>query len=318
MEADGDNVWPDAWADEGEVAEDGAAEGVVYEDGDAGYEEEAAIEGVAEAQGGEEYEDGDIEVVPEEYEEAGSAEGVADAGMEEAVGEDAVAEVQGAQRHKGLIFQVGGKTGNMLIRCFPVLQAYGSEAVIIKAQYPDCKLGDRVVFQAVAREGQRPLATEVKVVGHVDPELIGDPAEKGRGKEGKAKGKSKGRGGEGKGKGNSDTKGKGKGKASRTTYYAGVVKQARQDSPARYLIDCPQIYDLFGENAWFPANELPATVRPGGFVVFSVFRTCQALGVAKLELSPQILGFKKGAGKAKGARKGATKGVRRTIAKEVE
>merc|ERR1712032_1563267 len=68
-------------------------------------------------------------------------------------------------RYKGRIFQVGGKTGNMLVQNRMLTEYYGGkEAMVLSSEYPNVKMNDLLCFDIIEREGQRPLATNVSVI----------------------------------------------------------------------------------------------------------------------------------------------------------
>lgn len=71
---------------------------------------------------------------------------------------------------RGVIYTAGVKTGNMLIRCWYATEKFGQEVMIPAKLNPmGAVVGDRVQFEVVqGREGGRPLAVNVSILGHVD------------------------------------------------------------------------------------------------------------------------------------------------------
>lgn len=287
----------EAWPDAGEGDEEVAVEANEEEPEEAYAEDEEMADGDA---GGE----------APQGDDAGEE---ACEGGEGGEGSDAAG---GGEVFKGIIFKVGDKTGNCLIRCFKVRERFGNEAVILKSDCPEAKLHDRVIFNVAEREGQRPLATGVRVVGHVD-NFVEEGTPRALGKS-KVNGKAKGREANwaavpvGKGK----NKGKTKGSACMEQYYQGLVKLPRKEGQFKCFLRCEKIEELYGCSAWFPLDEKPPAVADGSLVVFTVRWggevgiSPRAYGVAQLAWpGPSV----KAAGQGHGA--GAAPGVQRTITK---
>eukprot|EP00446_Apocalathium_sp_SHHI-4_P087992 CAMPEP_0177467686 /NCGR_PEP_ID=MMETSP0369-20130122/18651_1 /TAXON_ID=447022 ORGANISM="Scrippsiella hangoei-like, Strain SHHI-4" /NCGR_SAMPLE_ID=MMETSP0369 /ASSEMBLY_ACC=CAM_ASM_000364 /LENGTH=410 /DNA_ID=CAMNT_0018941797 /DNA_START=27 /DNA_END=1257 /DNA_ORIENTATION=+ len=265
-EEEGD--WTDLFAevDGGAVASEGAAEARTGEDELAGVADPFDAEGDGNAQEGTTVDSG----------EAAGGGGAAGGGADD----DAWLKEEGV--YKGIVYKVGGTTGNMLILCAKISTYYGQDAVILNWEFPDVKLKDRLSFDVVPRAGQRPQATNVKVTGHCAD--FDDGKGKGKGKE-KGKGKDKGGG-----------KGGGKGKGKSDIYYAGIVKATTAETPkGQVILDCPRVNELFGADAWFPVGEWPEGLLKGGVVVFTVRENGEvgtaprAMHVARLQVSPVLV-----------------------------
>lgn len=358
-----DDLWPDAFGEDEEAAvagfmgeaAAGEEDGMVYYDTgeevwEGGEEELAAFEGEEQGDAAvcEELEDegGDVEVY---VEEDAAQEGEEAACLEEEASNSARLGFEGAF-FKGIVYQVGGKTGNSLVKNYRVLERFGQEAVIIKAHFPDVNLHDRVLFEVTEREGQRPLATNVKVIGHCDNWVEERAAKgaKGKNKAGKGthaatvvrggrakgatkggkvsvKGKGKTKGGtsalvSGKGLQGAKAKGKGKlvGKACADLYFAGIASMPDQEGGRqRCTIACEQVQELYGCDAWFPLEEKPPGLASGGLVTFTVPRRGAEVGtsprarfVAKLAAPSASL-----LGRTAAAGAAAGRGVKRPLAR---
>lgn len=84
----------------------------------------------------------------------------------------------GGETFYGLIYQVGGSTGNLLIKSWKVKEKFGQEAMLpAKMNSVGAVLGDKVSFEiAQGRQGGRPLAVNVKVRGHIDQIVQDQPS----------------------------------------------------------------------------------------------------------------------------------------------
>jgi len=240
--------------------------------------------------------------VEEAYEEYGEEQGGEEPPETEMVGKKSKAT---GEFYTGLVHRVGPKTGNMLIKSRLVTDQYGMEAMILKSNNPTgAQLCDRVKFKVMEREGQRPLAASVKIIGKVD-KIIPDKG-KGKGKGGEAKGKSKG-----KSKPQHQQASSSSSPPTAEIAFAGVVASQSSD---KYNIDCENVTAAFGLDAWFNAAEKPANVSTGSLVAFSVSPNGHAQWVCKLAPLADSLWEAQAAAAAE--RKGPP--VRKAITKKAE
>jgi len=146
--------------------------------------------------------------------------------------------------------------------------------MVLKAHYPDCWVGHLISFYVEHREGKRPLATDVTIRGYKNPETgvvehqggaqPRNNANKGKGKH-QAVVKGGGKGGKTAGK----DAGKGK-KVLNDTYFAGQVREEEADAENKIYVDCPEIYEMFGCEAFYYANQQPAGVAATSLIAFTV------------------------------------------------
>eukprot|EP00418_Pyrodinium_bahamense_P012200 CAMPEP_0179122832 /NCGR_PEP_ID=MMETSP0796-20121207/57987_1 /TAXON_ID=73915 /ORGANISM="Pyrodinium bahamense, Strain pbaha01" /LENGTH=289 /DNA_ID=CAMNT_0020821463 /DNA_START=29 /DNA_END=898 /DNA_ORIENTATION=+ len=200
---------------------------------------------------------------------------------------EAQSQVQGTisnQIYAGLVHRVGPKTGNLLIKSGLVTERYGMEAMILNgSNRAGAQVCDKVTFKVIEREGQRPLATSVRIVGRVD-RIIPD---KGKGKDkGSVKGKvAMGQGkaaiGQGKATIGQGKSGGGSGGGAAVAF-VGIVARQSTEAPFKLFIDCENITAAFGDDAWFLPSDKPPNVTVGSLVAFAASPEGRATWVCKL------------------------------------